>query len=232
MSSGWEKKVLKAASGAKPSPGDTVTVHCTGYGKNRDLSKKFWSTKDSGQKPFTFDIGEGKVISAWDEGVMTMALGERAVITAQPHCAYGSGGFPAWGIQPNSVLKFDIELLSIAPKVRASHILVKHIESRRLASWKDPHGVELKKRTKADAAKILEGYLATIKSSSDKKSTFAEIASKHSDCSSARNGGDLGKFGKGQMQKAFEDGTYALKVGEISGVIHSGSGAHIIMRTG
>lgn len=29
--------------------GQKVTVHCTGYGKDRDLSKKFWSTKDAGQ---------------------------------------------------------------------------------------------------------------------------------------------------------------------------------------
>ena len=35
-----------------------VTVHCTGYGKNNDLSVPFWSTKDKGQKPFEFQIGK------------------------------------------------------------------------------------------------------------------------------------------------------------------------------
>ena len=41
-----------------------------------------------------------------------MALGEVARITASPDYAYGAGGFPAWGIMPNSVLVFEIETLS------------------------------------------------------------------------------------------------------------------------
>ena len=45
---------------------------------------------------------------------------------------------------------------------------------------------------------------------------FAELASQYSDCSSAKKGGDLGPFGRGQMQSSFEVGTYALKVGELS----------------
>ena len=42
---------------------------------------------------------------------------------------------------------------------------------------------------------------------------FATLASQESHCSSAKRGGDLGEFGPGQMQKPFEDATYALKVG-------------------
>ena len=49
-------------NGAKPTRGQQVTVHCTGYGKNRDLNEKFWSTKDPGQEPFTFAVGLGQVI--------------------------------------------------------------------------------------------------------------------------------------------------------------------------
>ena len=41
---------------------------------------------------------------------------------------------------------------------------------------------------------------------------FATLASQESHCSSAKRGGDLGEFGPGQMQKPFEDATYALKV--------------------
>jgi FKBP-type peptidyl-prolyl cis-trans isomerase len=39
---GVTKEVLKAGNGSKPNAGQKVTVHCTGYGKNRDLTKKFW----------------------------------------------------------------------------------------------------------------------------------------------------------------------------------------------
>lgn len=60
---------------------------------------------------------------------------------------------------------------------------------------------------------------------------FEDVASRHSDCSSAKRGGDLGSFGRGQMQKPFEDATFALKVGEMSDIIDTDSGVHIILRT-
>ena len=56
---GFTKEILRAGNGVKPKRGQNVTVHCTGYGKNRDLSQKFWSTKDPGQEPFTFAVGTG-----------------------------------------------------------------------------------------------------------------------------------------------------------------------------
>ncbi|CAN0250667.1 unnamed protein product [Pylaiella littoralis] len=112
---GVEKEVLRAApAGAqKPQKGQKVTVHCTGYGKNKDLSQKFWSTKDPGQEPFSYNIGLGSVIKGWDEGVMGMGVGECAKLTCTPDYAYGAGGFPSWGIMPDSTLCFEIEVLSI-----------------------------------------------------------------------------------------------------------------------
>ncbi|XP_047082619.1 peptidyl-prolyl cis-trans isomerase FKBP12-like [Lolium rigidum] len=109
---GFEKQILKVGAGPNPVKGQKVTVHCTGYGKDGDLTKKFWSTKDPGQEPFAFNIGLGKVIKGWDEGVLSMQLGEVARLTCTPDYAYGAGGFPAWGIRPNSVLVFEIEVLS------------------------------------------------------------------------------------------------------------------------
>lgn len=63
------------------------------------------------------------------------------------------------------------------------------------------------------------------------KATFAELASKYSDCSSAKRGGDLGPFSRGAMQKPFEQAAFALKVGEMSSPVHTDSGIHIIQRT-
>jgi peptidylprolyl isomerase len=110
---GFEKKILREGTGPSPTRGKNVTVHCTGFGKNKDLSQKFWSTKDPGQQPFTFCIGMGQVIKGWDEGVMAMKQGEVAQITCTPDYAYGAGGFTAWGIMPNSTLMFEIEVLSV-----------------------------------------------------------------------------------------------------------------------
>ncbi|GAA0163342.1 chaperone [Lithospermum erythrorhizon] len=110
---GIDKELIRPGSGPKPVPGQAVTVHCTGFGKNRDLAEKFWSTKDPGQQPFTFKIGKGNVIKGWDEGVLGMQVGEVARLKCSPDYAYGPSGFPAWGIQPNSELVFEIEVLSL-----------------------------------------------------------------------------------------------------------------------
>jgi FKBP-type peptidyl-prolyl cis-trans isomerase len=109
---GFVKTLLKAGNGPTPQRGQTVTVHCTGYGKNGNMNDVFWSTKDPGQEPFSFKVGMGQVIKGWDESVIGMQLGEKARIECTPDYAYGPGGFPAWGILPNSPLIFEIEVLS------------------------------------------------------------------------------------------------------------------------
>jgi FKBP-type peptidyl-prolyl cis-trans isomerase len=48
----------------------------------------------------------------WDESVLGMSIGEIAKIHCSPDYAYGPGGFPAWGIMPNSELIFEIEIVS------------------------------------------------------------------------------------------------------------------------
>ncbi|CAJ1942389.1 unnamed protein product [Sphenostylis stenocarpa] len=113
-------------------------------------------------------------------------------------------------------------------EVRASHILIKHEGSRRKASWKDPEGRIIKNTTRETAVSQLKALREDIVSG---KATFEDIASRFSDCSSAKRGGDLGPFGRGQMQKPFEDATFALKVGELSDIVDTDSGVHIIKRT-
>lgn len=108
-------------------------------------------------------------------------------------------------------------------------MLVKHQGSRRPASWKDPEGKIIQKTTRDDAVAQLQQFKSDIESG---KSTLADLASKNSDCSSAKRGGDLGWFGRGQMQEPFEKAAFALKVGELSDIIDTESGSHIILRTG
>lgn len=71
--------------------------------------------------------------------------------------------------------------------------------------------------------------LATLRASPER---FAELAQKESqDPGSAASGGDLGYFGPGAMVKAFEDATYALAVGQISDLVRTDFGFHIIELT-
>ncbi len=110
-SSNYRKHTTVEGSGPKPRKGQTVFVHCTGIVEAS--GKKFWSTKDPGQKVFSFNIGQGSVIPAWDEGCLTMSVGESARITATHEVAYGAAGFPAWGIPGHATLLFDIEMLEV-----------------------------------------------------------------------------------------------------------------------
>lgn len=111
----------------------------------------------------------------------------------------------------------------MAEQVRARHLLVKHRDSRRPASWKTPTIT----RTKEEALKILQEHREKIMSG---EAQFDQLASVESDCSSAKHGGDLGPFTRGKMQKPFEDAAFALNVGQISDIVETDSGVHIIQR--
>jgi len=110
----------------------------------------------------------------------------------------------------------NLQRLSVQEQRRASHILIN-------AAKDAPVAEREKARTKAD------GLLADVRK--DPKS-FAQLARKNSDDpGSASNGGDLDFFAKGAMVKSFEDAVFALKKGEISAVVESEFGFHIILLT-
>lgn len=74
---------------------------------------------------------------------------------------------------------------------------------------------------------IIKAHEAKIKSGA---TSLGDLAPTESDCSSARKRGDLGYFGRGDMQKEFEDASFALKPGEMSGIVETASGLHLIER--
>ncbi len=106
--SGLKYTDVKEGTGAQPRPGQTAVVHYTGWLLD---GTKFDSSKDRGQ-PFSFPLGQGRVIRGWDEGVATMKVGGVRRLTIPPDLAYGARG--AGGvIPPNATLTFEVELLDI-----------------------------------------------------------------------------------------------------------------------
>lgn len=104
---------------------------------------------------------------------------------------------------------------ALPERVKARHILVRPA----------PDAADMNK-AKADAKAKLEDIAKKIKAGAK----FADMARKFSDDpGSARMGGDLGEFGRGVMIKPFEETAFALKKGEMSGIIETEFGYHVIL---
>lgn len=83
-------------------------------------------------------------------------------------------------------------------------------------------------RSKEDAQAQIKSLSTQLQQGSD----FASLAREHSDCPSSAKGGDLGQFGRGQMVGPFEDAAFGMEVGQVSGVVETPFGYHLIQRTG
>ncbi len=118
--SGLQYITLENGNGIKAQPGKEAKVDYTGYltdGKEFDSSIKR-------NQPFSFTIGEGKVIKGWDEGVALMKVGDKFRFIIPPDLAYGEKG-AGDVIPPNATLVFDVKLLEISePKLALGDTLL------------------------------------------------------------------------------------------------------------
>jgi len=100
------KLVKREGTGTElPMTGDKVFVHYVGTLLDGTL---FDSSRDRGER-FSFELGKGQVIKAWDIGIATMKVGEVCQLICKPELAYGSAGSPP-KIPPNATLVFEVEL--------------------------------------------------------------------------------------------------------------------------
>jgi peptidylprolyl isomerase len=97
----------KEGSGEAAKAGDKVHVHYTGWLKD---GTKFDSSHDRGE-PIAFQLGAGRVIKGWDEGIAGLKVGGKRKLMIPAKLAYGNRRVGP--IPPNSELIFDVELVKI-----------------------------------------------------------------------------------------------------------------------
>lgn len=100
---------ITVGTGATAVAGDFLTVHYTG-----SLTNGTVFDSSVGRTPFSFRLGAGTVIAGWDQGLVGMRVGGKRRLTIPASLGYGSQAVGS--IPPNSTLRFDVELLSIAGK--------------------------------------------------------------------------------------------------------------------
>jgi NIMA-interacting peptidyl-prolyl cis-trans isomerase 1 len=117
-------------------------------------------------------------------------------------------------------------------QVRILHILKKHKDSTRPSSWRKREITITKEEAMEELSGLIDILREEASSPDALRATFEELARTESDCSSAKRGGDLGFFGPKKMKPAFEEAAFALEIGEMSDMVETSSGVHVLLRIG
>eukprot|EP00746_Dinoflagellata_sp_MGD_P022968 gnl/MRDRNA2_/MRDRNA2_153791_c0_seq1.p1 gnl/MRDRNA2_/MRDRNA2_153791_c0~~gnl/MRDRNA2_/MRDRNA2_153791_c0_seq1.p1 ORF type:complete len:465 (+),score=95.34 gnl/MRDRNA2_/MRDRNA2_153791_c0_seq1:3-1397(+) len=122
--------------------------------------------------------------------------------------------------------KADVQVVKAVCQVL--HILRKHEDVKKPTSWRQ----EKITCSKAEARQFLAGLQRQFVGlrGDDLRKKFEDAAREHSDCKSAKKGGDRGVFEREMMEKIFEDASFQLEVGRISDVVSTKAGEHLILR--
>jgi len=106
--SGLRYKIIQEGNGVQAENGKTVSVHYKGMFPDGGVFDSSYKRNE----PIDFPLGQGNVISGWDEGIALLKVGDKARFVIPPHLAYGARG--AGGvIPPNATLMFDVELMDV-----------------------------------------------------------------------------------------------------------------------
>ena len=103
-------------TGAEAAIGNTVYMNYTGWlfkpFATKQHGKKFDSSLDAGRTPLDFQLGAGRVIKGWEQGIAGMKVGGKRTLIIPASLAYGAKG-AGNDIPPNADLIFDVELVQV-----------------------------------------------------------------------------------------------------------------------
>jgi len=165
------------------------------------MKKQFPNEDDFKKMLEKMNLNEDILKSKLREGMFIQALIDREVIS----------GLTISDKDAKTYYDENADLFKQGEKIEARHILVKVEE-----------GAD--ESVKAKALEKIKKIQKELTSGED----FAGLAKKYSDCPSGARGGDLGSFGRGQMVKPFEDAVFSMKQGEISDIVETQFGYHLI----
>ena len=103
---------LVVGSGSPVGVGDFLIMDYVGVSYSTGL--QFDASWDRGS-PFPFELGAGRVIQGWDQGIVGMSVGGRRALTIPPELAYGENGSGSGSIGPNETLVFVVDLIASVP---------------------------------------------------------------------------------------------------------------------
>lgn len=129
----------------------------------------------------------------------------------------------AFALEPGAVSEifetaYGFHIVFRQPTVQASHILLAYEGAERSTAT----------RTKEEALDLMESLQDSISTGSI---AFAAAAEQYSDCPSSADGGNLGPFPRNVMSSAFEEAAFSLESGDMSGIVETPFGYHLILRT-
>jgi len=184
------------------------------YLQRREIQIQKWVPADFAAKVQVTDADLEKFYQAQSERFRSVESADIEYLVLDTASLQKSISLPEQDLK--TYYEQNVQRLSGKEERRASHILIN-------AAKDAPAADRAKARAKADE------LLASVRKA---PKSFADVARKHSqDTGSATKGGDLDFFAKGAMVKAFEDAAFALKKGDISDVVESEFGFHIIQLT-
>jgi peptidyl-prolyl cis-trans isomerase D len=184
------------------------------YLQRREIQIQKWVPADFAAKVQVTDADLEKFYQAQSERFRSVESADIEYLVLDTASLQKSISLPEQDLK--TYYEQNVQRLSGKEERRASHILIN-------AAKDAPAADRAKARAKVDE------LLASVRKA---PKSFADVARKHSqDTGSATKGGDLDFFAKGAMVKAFEDAAFALKKGDISDVVESEFGFHIIQLT-
>jgi len=208
--SGLYYTISAEGHGENIKPGQTVGVNYTGMFLE---GKKFDSNTDSAfhhLQPFSLEVGKGRVIKGWDEGLQLLKIGSKATFYIPSPLAYGSQ--EQRSIPANSILVFDVEILDMPDQNKIDDKLIQdYLAKNNINATKTPSGLYYVITQKGLGPNAKPGKKVTMNYTG--KTMDGKVFDSNTDPSKGHVSPFTFSLGQGQVIKGWDEGVQLLNMG-------------------